>query len=169
MTSKKNNIPALLLIGIGIILLLLNFSSGYLISNAWWLIFFILAAGFFLPAFIWPKSREGLSALFIPGTIMASLGLIFLYNVTTNDWDSWAYMWTLLPCAVGLGIYLAAKYGKWERGVAQVGIWIMGFSLAAFLLFSGRIIKTVGAVILILIGIRMMRQKNSVNDQESSA
>ncbi len=174
MTSTKQNSSflAIVLIGLGIFLLILNFIPRYLMHHSWWFIFFILAAGFFLPAIVWPKARQGLAALFIPGSIMAVLGLIFMYNTTTDNWEAWEYLWTLLPASTGLGLFLAGKYGNWEKGVDKVGVWIMVFSLAGFILFSGRVIKIVGAIILILIGIWMLGKSNKAKtlptDVESS-
>ena len=170
MTSAKqsSNLLGVILIGLGIFLLILNFIPRYLMHHSWWFIFFILAAGFFLPALIWPKARPGLAALFIPGSIMAVLGLIFMYNTTTDNWESWEYLWTLLPASAGLGLFLAGKYGNWEKGVAQVGIWILVFSLAGFIFFSGSAVKTVGAIILILLGIWLLGKRNKPATESTS-
>ncbi len=153
---STNSKPALILIALGIILLIFNFLPGVTSTSGWWLLFIFLSIGFFVPALVWPEARSSLSALFIPGTVMGVLGLIFMYNVLTNDWGSWAYLWTLIPGSAGAGMFIAAKMGDWEPGAARVGQWLAIFSTVAFILFSSSTVKIVGAVILITIGILML-------------
>ncbi len=158
--NGTNNKSALVIITLGIILLVFNFLPGVTSSQGWWLIFIFLAIAFFTPAIVWPEARSGLAALFIPGTIMATMGLIFMYNVLTGDWDSWSYMWTLLPGSVGIGLLLAAKTGNWDPGAGRVGQWLAIFSGAAFILFSSSAIKIAGAIILITTGILMLAKSD---------
>ena len=101
----------------------------------------------------------------IPGTIMMTLGLLFWYSESTYNWEYWAFMWSLIPAGTGLGIWLAAKIGGWKHGAAQVGIVISGFSLAIFLIFSTTTVKTVGAVILILIGLSLLKKQREAADE----
>jgi len=64
-----------------------------------------------------------LPGLIIPGTILAVLGSIFLYQVRTGDWESWAFVWALIPASVGLGMML----GSLLRGIRvmfRIGLWI---------------------------------------------
>ncbi|MFH1853083.1 MAG: hypothetical protein ABIA75_12135 [Candidatus Neomarinimicrobiota bacterium] len=161
-TGRGSNALALILITIGILFLVMNFLPEAVFHDAWWLIFILLAAGFYLPALVWPKARRELAALLIPGTILAVLGLIFMYCTSSGNWEDWDFLWTLIPGSVGLGLYLSARVGRWDDGAARVGLWLLALSLTAFLFFAGRLVKTVGAVVLILIGLRMLtdRKKN---------
>ncbi len=145
-----------LLILLGVMLSLFILVPGLSIARAWPLIFFILAAGFFLPPFIWPQSRQGLSGMFIPGAVLAVLGFIFLYCSLTDDWAFWAFAWLLLPCSVGVGLILAAALGGWSRVVLWVGIWMLAISLAIYglfaVLFGSPFIQVTGAVLVVLAG-----------------
>jgi hypothetical protein len=42
----------------------------------------------------------------VPATIMTGLGGILAYQWFTGDWQSWSYIWTLIPGFVGIGIVL---------------------------------------------------------------
>ena len=44
----------------------------------------------------------------IAGSIVTTVGAILLYQATTELWESWAYVWVLIPGAAGLGM---AVYG----------------------------------------------------------
>lgn len=149
------------LIAIGAIYLLLNLVPGVQTGQTWPVIFFFLAAAFYLPVFLWPGARRGLAGLFIPGSIMLVLGLIFLYDVVTQDWGSWAYAWLLIPGAVGLGLLLGSAAGGWGRGPSQTGVWMFAADLGLFALFAtifgnNPAIKTFGPVLIILAGVLVL-------------
>jgi hypothetical protein len=153
--NRARTVVAVILIGLGLIFLaanLLNIDLGRL----WPLIFFVIGVGFYLPPMLLPDARAGLAALFIPGTIMNGLGLIFLYNTLTGDWSSWAYLWTLIPGWVGVGLILAAWIGRWEGGTVRAGlVLVLGSALAFGLmaaLFGNQIMGTIWPVLLILMG-----------------
>jgi hypothetical protein len=159
--DSSNRVTVILgtfLVAVGVVFLLLNLIPGINMGQTWPVIFFFLAAAFFLPALVWPGARRGLAGLFIPGSIMLVLGLIFLYNVLTRDWASWAYAWLLIPGGVGLGLMLGANTGGWGRGPAQTGLWLMGVDLGLFALFAtifgdNLIIRTFGPLVIMLAGV----------------
>lgn len=153
--NRARTVVAAILIGLGLILLaanLLNIDVG----RIWPIIFFVIGVGFYLPALLLPDARAGLAALFIPGTIMNGLGLIFFYNTLTGDWRSWAYLWTLIPGLVGVGLILAAWIGRWEGGTARTGLGLALGSAFAFglmaALFGNQLMGTLWPVALILVG-----------------
>jgi hypothetical protein len=156
-TDRSTSVVAFILIGLGVLFLAFNLIPGLSFGMAWPVIFFLLSAGFYLPPILWPASRQGLAALFIPGSVMVALGLIFFYNTLTGDWASWAYAWTLIPGGVGLGLVLASQMGQWGRGTLQVGVWMMVGSLVVFgffgMLFGGALLRTVGPILLIAGGV----------------
>ena len=93
--------------------------------------------------------------------LLLALGLIFLLNVITNDWNSWAYAWLLITGGVGLGLTLGSIVGEWGHGVTQTGNWMMAVSAALFALFAtifgqNDIIKTLGPVVIILAGVLIL-------------
>jgi hypothetical protein len=147
---------AILLIGMGVLFLILNL-GGISMEKTWPVIFLALGAACFLPALLWPNLRTGLASFCIPGGVLLSLGVIFLYNTLSGDWASWAYAWILLNAGVGLGIALAAWIGGWGREMATIGWWWFALSVAAFsvfaTLFGGPVLKSSGPIMLILCGI----------------
>lgn len=56
------------------------------------------------------------SALFIPGGVLTTLGLIFFVQELTDHYGSWAYAWALLPAAVGVGLFLHG----WRSGNTEL-------------------------------------------------
>jgi len=154
--DRSATVAALVLIGLGALFLAFNLIPGLNIGQTWPIIFILIAGAFYLPAIVWPSERKSLAGLYIPGSIMLVLGLIFFFNTITSDWGSWAYIWTLIPGSVGLGLALASRIGAWGRGTTQVGIWMMVGSAVAFgffgLFFGGALVRTMGPVLLILCG-----------------
>ncbi len=147
------------LIVLGVLFLLLNL-IGVRMGQAWPVIFLVIAAVFYIPAFAWPEARKGLAALFIPGSVFLALGLIFAYTTWTGDYLAWAYAWTLIPGGVGLGLWMGGTWGDWGSEVSVVGKWMAGISLVVFALFAtlfgGPLLKYIGPVVLILGGLAFM-------------
>jgi hypothetical protein len=159
--SKRGSIIAGAgLVLLGVLFICLNLFQGITLAKSWPVIFFVIAFAFFLPGLAWPESRKGLAALYIPGTILFVIGLIFFFNTLTGIWAVWAYAWILIPASVGLGMMLAAKGGKWEHGVFLVGTWIALISLAVFAvfaaLFGNLVLKFIGAGIMVVMGVLML-------------
>ncbi len=150
-----------ILILIGAIFLFVNvFQINF--GQVWPIIFFIIGAGFYLPVLLMPRDRTNLAALLIPGTILFGLGAIFFYNVFTDNWGSWAYIWTLIPASVGLGLLLAARVGHWGGDTLKVGFWIFVISLGVCLVlaafFGGGNVGLIGAILLIALGVFLLIQ-----------
>jgi hypothetical protein len=67
---------------------------------------------------------------------VGGIGCLLLYQNATGNWESWAYAWTLIPGFVGLGVVLAAlMQGPSRRDIAG-GLWLMLFSVLAFVVFG---------------------------------
>jgi hypothetical protein len=156
MMNRSTLVLGILLVAIGVVFLALNLIPGIDMHKAWPVIMFVIAAGFFLPAILWSPARRGLAALFIPGAILAALGLILTYNTFSGDWGSWGYAWTLIIAGVGLGLMLAAWAGNWGKTTVIVGAWILASSLVVFSIFAaifgGPLFKGIGPLFLILLG-----------------
>jgi hypothetical protein len=158
--DRGSLVGALVLIILGAVFLILNFVPDVGFEELWPVIFFVTALGFYLPAVIWPESRRGLAALYIPGSIILVMGITFLYNTLSGDWGVWAFAWLLIPLSIGMGMTLAAWVGSWAPPVGEVGIWIMvlnavGFGLFATL-FGEALIKAFGAGMVIGGGVLML-------------
>lgn len=151
---------AIFMIGLGVLLLAATLIPGFSALVSWTVVFFILAAFFYLPALVWSRLRRELAALFIPGSILLTLGLIFTYNTVTGDWVAWAYSWLLIPAGVGLGLLLASWVGGWGRGTVLAGLWLIVVNIALFSLFATLFgepsLKIIGASLLIACGLVML-------------
>jgi len=157
--SRGSIVVGGILVVIGAIFLFVNvFRVNF--GDVWPVIFFIIGAGFYLPVLLMPRERRNLAGLLIPGTILFGLGAIFFYNILADNWGSWAYIWTLIPAAVGLGLLLAARVGDWGGDTMKVGFWMFVIStgvcliLAAF--FGGGNVGLVGAILLIVLGVFLL-------------
>ena len=78
-----------------------------------------------LPPFEWPiwvmlsgaillviGLLTGAPGMAIPACIVAGIGGILYYQNATGNWESWAYMWTLIPGFTGVGSILAGILGE---------------------------------------------------------
>lgn len=159
MNESKNGTLAtgIILVVLGATFIILNLIPGMAEGKTWPFIFIVAGIGFLLPALIWPKAREGLAGLYIPGMILITLGGIFLFNVLSGLWAIWAYAWILIVAGVGLGLYSGALMGKWHNDVRKTGLWMMLISASLFAffaaLFGATLVKAIGAGFLILMGL----------------
>jgi hypothetical protein len=100
--------------------------------------------------FSWPLIIVGVGLLFLiaavatqtgglafPGSIVSGIGLIMYWQNATNNWDSWAYVWTLIPGFVGIGTVLSSVIGPQSREELRGGLALIGFSAIGFLVFGG--------------------------------
>ncbi len=159
--NRGTIVVGVFLVAVGLIYLVLNFIPGVSAGNTWPIIFFILAAGFYVPAFLWKSAQRGLAGLFIPGSIFLALGLIFAYDVITQDWASWAYAWLLIPAGVGLGLWLGSIVGQWGKATEQVGLWMMAITAGLFAIFgtvfaSSDVMRVAGPLVIILAGVLIL-------------
>ncbi len=130
---------------------------------------------FFAPYTEWPNNllligagilvigiATGSPGLAVPATIVAGIGGIFYYQEATNSYDSWSYMWALIPGFVGLGTVLQGLLGENTGYNLKRGLNLMVVSAVLFLLFAAflggwNILGEFGpAVLLILLGLYVL-------------
>ena len=98
----------------------------------------------------------------VPGTIVAGIGGIFIYQQSINDYGSWSYLWTLIPGFVGVGSGLAGLLGENRSYNLRRGLRLMVLSGILFLVFATLFggLEIFGyifpATVIILIGIWMI-------------
>jgi hypothetical protein len=101
----------------------------------------------------------GAPGLAVPAAIVSGIGGILYYQELTGDWDSWSYMWTLIPGFVGIGIFLQGLLGENTRHNLRHGLNLMVVSAVLFLVFSAffgawDLLGNFGpAILLILLGL----------------
>src|SRR5512143_3118044 len=90
--ERRNNAPLVagtLLIGFGLLSLLSQvFRDVVNWSFLWPVTIIVFGALFFAGVFLGGRHVSGLA---IPGTIIAGIGLLLLYQNITSHWESWAY------------------------------------------------------------------------------
>jgi DNA-binding CsgD family transcriptional regulator len=93
--------------------------------------------------------------LFIPAGVFTGLGLVFLLNVASGDWQSWAYAWLLAVSGLGLGGALAANRTPLPDPTWLVSIIIALAGLALFGVFgaiAGGMFIRIAAPLLLMAG-----------------
>ncbi len=132
----------LILIGVAVIAVrYLNVFAG----ESVWPLFIIgpgllmIVLGLFLPN----------SGLLIGGFVVATIGLILAWQNQTGLWATWAWIWTLIPIAAGIGSFV----GGWrtgDRDMRSSGVWqiVIGLAmLAAFYVFFEEVLGLSGGLI----------------------
>ncbi len=104
---------------------------------------------------------SGVPELAVPATILGGIGLLLYWTNATNNWEGWAYIWTLIPGFVGLGIILAGLLGGQAGNALRGGVSLIVISGILFVIFSSFLGGPVsfGAywpVLLILLGIWLL-------------
>lgn len=128
-------IVGLSLVALGLALFLAQLLQISLVKYLWPL--FILTPGLVLFFAALRASHEIGQVLIVPGSIVTMLGFLLLYQRLFNHWESWAYAWSLLPLAIGLGQMV---YGRWRGypGMVTTGrslVQIFGIIFAAGFFF----------------------------------
>lgn len=77
----------------------------------------------------------GSPGMAVPATIVAGIGGILYYTNSTGDWESWVYLWTLIPGFVGLGTLIAGFFGDHPRVSLRHGINMIFISAILFFIF----------------------------------
>lgn len=121
-----------MLIIIGVIFLVGQFISINFGDYIW--PFFVIGFGalFFVGMLAGGPSTSGLA---IPGSIIVTIGLILLVQNTFDIWESWAYSWTLIIAAVGIGIIIQGFYSR-RNNLRRSGLKLVRLGLLLFLLFG---------------------------------
>ncbi len=134
MRNRSSIIGGLILIVVGILFLLLqlfpDLAAWLNLSNHWPLLLVGLGAVFLVGAV------TGLPPLAIPGTIITGIGAILYYQNLSGNWDSWAYIWALIPGFVGLGLIIMARLDPSARDAARAGIILLLISAILFIIFG---------------------------------
>lgn len=134
--DKSRNVTGLIvgaiLIAIGILSLFGNFFTFMNWDNAWPLIVIGVGLAFFLGMFLGGRTAGGLA---IPGSVIATVGLILLYMNNTGRWEAWAYAWALIISGVGVGILINGAWSD-RPDLRKQGLDTIVSGLTLFLLFG---------------------------------
>src|SRR5574341_599184 len=118
--------------------------------------FYVIGAGALI---LFIGLLTGAPAMAIPASIVAGIGGILYYQNRFNDWESWSFLWTLLPGFVGFGTILTGLFGQDTRHNLGHGLNLMVISAVLFLIFAAffqrlNILGAYGpAILLLLLGL----------------
>lgn len=132
--QKRSSITGgIILIATGVLFLLLQMypalADSLNIGRQWPLIIVGVGVFFLIGAMGKPQ-------LTIPGSVLSGIGGILYYQNLSGNWASWAYVWTLIPGFVGIGLILAGVLER-KNGVGwHAGIRLMVISLVLFAIFA---------------------------------
>lgn len=72
------------------------------------------------------------AGLMVPASILTGIGGILYWQNLSGNWDSWSWVWTLIPGFVGVGLLLAGTLEKSKRSVHTGGrLLFLSAALAA--------------------------------------
>jgi hypothetical protein len=130
--KRKNSIAlGIILILFGAFLLVREFYPQ-LFPNWEWPFFIIGLGGFFL---LW-AIFSGTGGLAVPGSILAGIGGIFYYQSLTGDWESWSFIWALIPAFVGVGIIIGGIIDQNYKEAFSGGLILLLISGILFFAFG---------------------------------
>jgi hypothetical protein len=92
----------------------------------------------------------------VPASIVAGIGGILYYQEVNRAYETWSYMWTLIPGFVGVGEILTGLLGdntrhNLSRGLRKIVISAVLFLVFATLFGGLELLGTYGAPILIIL------------------
>lgn len=100
-------------------------------AESWPLI--VIAVGVFLFVFGLLVGAPGMA---VPACVVGGIGGLLYWQWATGAWASWAYVWTLIPGFVGIGIILAGVLEGHVRQALGAGGVTIAISLVLFLVFG---------------------------------
>jgi hypothetical protein len=151
-----------ILVALGVLLLVARLVPGFWGDLTW--PFIVIGVGVLLLVLAVATGNAGLA---VPGCIVGGIGLILWWQNTNNQWETWAYAWTLIPGFVGVGALvqglLEAKPLKalldalWPVVVSAIlfvvfGSWFGGLRLGIPLYYLGGGALILGGILVILRG-----------------
>lgn len=174
-TTQRNQIIGLVLITLGALLWLAR-ASDFSVGALLWPLFILVPGGALLVVALNDPQRSNLA---VPGSLLSTLGLIFLFQSITGYFESWAYIWALIPASIGAGRALQGRLDNdadlARKGEVAARNGLIG--LAAFFIFFEVIIGIGGRGIfsnllfpLLLIGAGLyLLSRNQESDAETKA
>jgi len=133
--KKTNLTTGLVLILLGVVLLALqvfpSLSAWFRFTFTWPVIVIFVALGMFVIGLL-----TGEPDMAVPACIIGGIGGILYFQTTgVLTWQSWAYMWTLIPGFVGVGLLIAGLF-NWKRKQISEGLESILTSAVLFTIFG---------------------------------
>ena len=138
MSINRTNIGSLItglaLVALGTLALAGQLFRGFNFWGSVWPLFLIAVGAFFFVGMVnGGKSSAGLA---IPGSIFSVVGVMLFIQNLFSYWQSWAYSWTVILMAVGLGIYIMGWHTE-DPSQRQSGLGVLKVGALLFVFFGG--------------------------------
>ncbi|MCD6285176.1 MAG: hypothetical protein J7M39_04595 [Anaerolineae bacterium] len=161
--KRKSITSGLLLILLGLVFLAFQLFPGLNVwadqEFTWPLSILMVAVGLLVIG-----ALTGAADMLVPASIVGGIGgILYFQNAGILTWESWAFLWTLIPGFVGIGVFLAGLL-KWNRKEMGDGLQSLLVSAVLFLVFGSLIGSVFGYVpftnylpiLLIVLGIYLL-------------
>lgn len=150
---------AAILLSIG--LFILSLQPGWQGKADSAIVFLTLAASFAILIYFFPDDWRWKYWLFAPASLFLAMGLVFLMNAITGDWNSWAYAWMFCVAGLAAGLALGSHYSghlifmtPWAARAAGIFLGFFAFFGAVvggvFMRGFALLLLAAGGVLLIL-------------------
>ncbi|MDF1514282.1 MAG: hypothetical protein P1S60_10785 [Anaerolineae bacterium] len=107
----------------------------------WPMILIVIALGLLVLG-----ALTGTVDMVVPTCILGGIGtILYFQNAGIITWQSWAFLWTLIPGFAGLGVTLAG-FLKWKKSEIFDGLKTMLVSAVMFLVFGSLLGDMLGFV-----------------------
>lgn len=155
--EKRTNIAGgIILVLVGAALLAVQILPGVFIQFSWpWI---VIIVGLFLFGLGAAIGEPGMA---VPACIVGGIGGILYYQNLTGNWESWSFMWSLIPGFVGIGsILMNLLSGEGGKAFREGGLLIL-ISLTLFAVFGSffgalGLVGDYWPVLLILLGVLIL-------------
>ena len=132
-TRARGVVGGVVLVALGVIALAARqagFELGNLAEDGWPLFIIVPGIALLVAAFV-PAPPDGLGFA-VAGSVVTTVGAILLYQQNSGNWESWAYVWALIPMAAGIAM---AAYGLLTgfRDIAGNGVRLAAVAGVLFL------------------------------------
>ncbi len=131
MKRKPGFIGGIILILLGVLFLAREIAPQYFQFWEWPFIIIGLGGVFLIWAIL--SSTGGLA---VPGSILAGIGGILYYQNFIGDWQSWSYIWALIPGFVGVGVIISGIIDRNFREAFSGGLVLLLISTMLFFAFG---------------------------------
>lgn len=131
MRHKSGIVGGIILILLGLLFLASEIFPG--IFSFWEWPFIIILVG--LVFLLW-SVLGGVGGLAIPGCILSGIGGILYYQNAYNAWDTWSFVWALIPGFVGVGILLSGVIDREFKDRFFGGLTLLMISAIMFFAFG---------------------------------
>lgn len=156
---RTSLVGGLLLIVMGILFLIFRLFPGvramFGLAFTWPFIIVAVGGGLFLIGLL-----TGEPEMAVPACIVAGIGGILYWQNATGNWDSWAYVWSLIPGFAGVGHILAGVLGGKPKSIRE-GVETLVVSGVLFVIFASifgpfAFLGAYWPVLLIVLGVVML-------------